>query len=774
MNYFKAIETEKEETLWLVDKYISTANNKCESLFAQCNGRMGIRGTQELPCLNKKVGFYLAGFYHQATPDEPDELVNFPDLTQFQVAIDGIQLNLEDSSRLTEYKRTFNLSSGELRTSYLFSINQKLKIRLEFTKFVSFADKTLFCQKLKLQVLGPRASVNIQTGIDGQVSNEGVSHLDNFKIRVIQEIMTLQATCARKPLMIQSSVSLLGKGPDILRRRDYILSRRRIKCSLDLQVDSGGVIELEKISRITLPDKKSTPERILFKWTKEFKDDIFTGYDELLVESIRYLNGMKKITKINIDGISLVEKTAIDYAQLQLIGMIPDRTAAYSVGAKGLTGEGYRGHVFWDTEIFLNPFFQNLSPEIARNLLQFRVNGIDRAKQKAARFGYLGALFPWEVTTDGKEKTPRFAQMNIHTGKANLVWSGLKEHHISADIAYSIKKYFESTRDFKFIYENAFEVIIETAKFWVSRSVWNESQKRLEILDVIGPDEYTEHIDNNAYTNYMANENIKFAMDLIRGLSAFPEYKIKWNQKYDMHKLEDLFQDFTNKIYLPAPDSRGIIPQDDSFLNKPVIADLYKYLDNPYKQSILLDYSREEVVNLQVLKQADVVMLQTLLPQKFSHNVKRANLDYYEPKTLHDSSLSPCIHAIAFTDINDKSKAYSYFTKSLNIDVNDNFYDSIDGLHAAAMGGIWLTLIRGFAGIYTSPNSLNIKPCLPDHWMSMHFYYRYLGNLLDIKISTHVIQVTNIEPSLVEAHHSFWINSFDEKFRFTNCLEINY
>lgn len=774
MTYFNAIESNDGEILFLVKDYISIANNKCESLFAQCNGRMGIRATLELPCLNKKAGFYLAGYYHQAMSNEPDELVNFPDLSQFIITVDGIQLNFEDRSRLSEYKRTFNLSSGELKTSCLFVINDKLRIQVEFAKFVSFADKTLFCQKLILHVLGSKASVTLQTGIDGQVSNEGVSHLERFKLRVIQDIMILQAKCSQNPLMIQSSFTISNKGNFTKRRRDYVLSRRKLNCSIELLVDNGGFVELEKISRITLPEKMSTEDKYLSEKCKEIKDAISCGYDALLGESIRSLKSVKKLTNINIDGISLTEKASIEYAQLQLIGMIPDQTASNSIGAKGLTGEGYRGHVFWDTEIFLAPYFQILSPDITRNLLQFRINGINGAKQKAALFGYRGALFPWEVTLDGKEKTPRYAQMNIHTGKANPVWSSLKEHHISADIAYSIQKYLESTHDFKFFYEKAFEVVIETAKFWVSRAVWNEDRKRLCIMDVIGPDEYTEHIDNNAYTNYMAFENVKFALSVIKGLINFPEYENKWNKNYDIPKLEDLFQNFINKIYLPEAGLNGIIPQDDTFLSKPVIADLDKYWKNSRKQSILLDYSRDEVVNHQVLKQADVVMLQTLLPQKFSQNVKKANLEYYEPKTLHDSSLSPCIHAIAFADIHDKSKAYSYFMKSIKIDVNDNLYDSIDGVHAAALGGIWLSLIRGFAGIQTSPDALIIEPQLPNKWRSMQFFYRYLGNLLDIKLTIHTIQILNSEPSLDEKDCNFWIKAFDEKRLFTKRLVMNY
>ena len=343
----------------------------------------------------------------------------------------------------------------------------------------------------------------------------------------------------------------------------------------------------------------------------------------------------------------------------------------------------------------------------------------------------------------GLEKTPPFAQMNIHTGKANPVWSALKEHHISADIAYAIQNYVNTTADKTILYQELFPVILETALFWCSRATWSERDGLFHILDVIGPDEYTEHIDDNAYTNHMAKQNVTYARTLISNLSNFPQALAKWSKKYDFTQLQAKFDNFLSHLFLPQPDRNQIIPQDITFLSKPLIQNLEKYKNAPIKQAILLDYSREEVGNRQVLKQADVVMLQVLMPDLFNDDVKKANLDYYEPKTVHDSSLSPSIHTIAYADIGEREKAYKYFQYALEIDINDNLDDSTDGLHAAALGGVWLTLIRGFAGIRFLADGMQINPCIPDHWKMMHFKIRYQGNILDVQISQEGIRVTS-------------------------------
>ena len=440
------------------------------------------------------------------------------------------------------------------------------------------------------------------------------------------------------------------------------------------------------------------------------------------------MEGFCQRAAIEIDGASLQEKAGIAYAQYQMYGMDPAYTNRYSIGAKGLTGEGYKGHVFWDTELFILPFFVAEFPEAARKLLEYRYRGKAGAKRKAEDYGFQGFMYPWECAKDGFEETPLYAALNIHTGKANKVWSGIKEHHVTADIAFAISRYYYWSNDREFLNQYGTEILCETANFWVSRA--EERNERLEILNIIGPDEYNEHIDNNAYTNYMAAYNVKLALKASEEALDSPYVK-KMKENGTLKVMQEKWQYFLEHIYLPKPDKNGIIPQDDAFLGKEELKDIEKYRQSPVKQSVLLDYSRDEVVDMQVLKQADLVMLFTLFPGLFPADVVKKNVLFYEKRTLHDSSLSYCAHAQICAEIGEMEMAERFFAKALETDLCDNPQDSVDGIHAASLGGIWKCVIAGFAGVSCDEDGIILAPHLLEHWNSIKFSVMVQGQKMD-------------------------------------------
>ena len=446
------------------------------------------------------------------------------------------------------------------------------------------------------------------------------------------------------------------------------------------------------------------------------------GYDVLWAEQQMKMKEFWDVTRIHVDGMSEAEEAAVCFAQYHILGMTPWHTNESSIAAKGLTGEGYKGHVFWDTEIFLFPMLLYGYPEEAKRLLEFRYRGLDGARKKAKDYGFEGAMFPWEAARTGEEETPLYAALNIHTGKANKVWSGIKEYHVTADIAYAVEQYYESTGDDRFMEDCGYEIVFEAARFWVSCAKWDEKRQRYGIYDVIGPDEYTEHVDNNAYTNYMAVYCVKMALNYVQKLKE-ENAKVyeHLNQKLQLEKDLQKWQEFQEKMYLPMPNEEGIIPQDDSFLSKPCLENITKYKESQIKQSVLLDYSREEVVNMQVLKQADVVMLLNLFPKLFDEEIVKKNVLFYENRTIHDSSLSYCAHAQACAAIGAMELAWEFFRKCLVVDINENPHDSTDGVHSASLGGIWNCLIFGFAGVHYEKGVLYLTPNLPDQWKTMDF-----------------------------------------------------
>ena len=300
------------------------------------------------------------------------------------------------------------------------------------------------------------------------------------------------------------------------------------------------------------------------------------SYDQLLAASTENWRQWWQKRRITVNGGDAHDQQALDYALYHLRIMTPAHDERSSIAAKGLTGEGYKGHVFWDTEVFLLPFHLFSEPTIARSLLRYRWHNLPGAQEKARRNGWQGALFPWESARSGEEETPEFAAINIRTGLRQKVASAQVEHHLVADIAWAVVQYWQTTGDESFIAHEGMALLLETAKFWISRTV--RVNDRLEIHDVIGPDEYTEHVNNNAFTSYMAYYNVQQALNIARQFGCSDDAFI--------HRAEM----FLKELWMPEIQPDGVLPQDDSFMAKPAI-NLAKYKAAAGKQTILLDYN---------------------------------------------------------------------------------------------------------------------------------------------------------------------------------------
>ena len=707
-----AIEKKNRE-IWLVENsYNPDFALKTESVFAQCNGYFGVRGAHDFKTISGKRGMFVCGLFSKAYETEVTELVNAPDLTEVNLILNGEEFCL-DRSKIVSYERKFSVRTGELQIYYLCELNNGIQLEIRSRKFASVDNEHLFCQQLELKAVNVNVeNAAIVSGINGQKTNSGVSHFNRVDCRVYEKcFLEVTGFLKEDSLRILSTASL-----DVPEKadREFALKRRSIYGKYSFTLKQGEVVCFNKYSYMEKSDDSILQEdaRAILNVC------ILNGYEYHLRIHTQRMEERWNYASIEINGSTLEEEAAIYFAQYHLMGMVTWNTSNCSAAAKGLTGEGYNGHVFWDTEIFVLPFFTYVFPDVASQLLKFRYGGLDEAKAKAREYGYAGAMFPWEVAKSGCEETPLYAALNIHTGKANNVWSGIKEHHVTADIIYAIWQYFTLTGDEDFMKSYGYEIIFEAARFWVSRAEYEKDTDCYYIKDIIGPDEYTEHIDNNAYTNYMAY----FCVNLAAKLTKSVEEQCKWNH-------------FLEHLYLPKPGRDEIIPQDDTFLTKKRIQNIEKYKNSPIKQSVLLDYSRDEIVDMQVLKQADVVMLLSLFPHLFPEDVVKNNVLFYEGRTIHDSSLSYCVHAQACAMIGETKLAWNFFEKCMEIDLDDNPFDSTDGIHSASLGGIWNCVIFGFAGFTLVDGKILIQPALPEHWSEMSFYVKIKGNFVKVKVS---------------------------------------
>ncbi|WMY76454.1 glycoside hydrolase family 65 protein [Buttiauxella selenatireducens] len=695
--------------------------NKFATLMAAGNGYLGLRACHEEAYTDQTRGMYLAGFYHRATPSETTELVNLPDVLQMRIELDGEIFTLLSGS-IVDYRRELNYANGELvrRLTWLAPNGKRYQINCQ--RFLSAAQHSLLCSRIAITPLDDSASVTISTGIDATQTNSGRQHLDEISVRVFEQRylqgcyrtldgeneVTIASFCAVSP---ETSNSFFAKN-------------RRLTQHCSASIAKGKTFQLEKTSWISCSrDEGYGAESVL----ENLINCVKSGYDNLLAESASVWRNYWQRSRVEVISEHSQDQHALDFALYHLFAMTPAHSERCSIAAKGLTGEGYKGHIFWDTEVFLLPFHLMTQPEIARQLLSYRWHNLAGAQAKAQKNGYQGALFPWESAWSGEEETPEFAAINIRTGLRQKVASALAEHHLVADIAWAVDAYYQATLDETFMRERGVTLLLETARFWISRAV--EVNGRLELHDVIGPDEYTEHVNNNAYTNYLAYHNVKLAL------------------KYGCFdaELKNLAEDFLTRLWLPASDDNQLIEQDDTFFSKPTI-DLAKYKTQQGTQAILLDYSRAEVNEMQILKQADVVMLTYMLPWLFTQQQLAANLDYYEPRTIHDSSLSKAIHGVIAARSGRLAQAYQFWQQACLIDLGDDPHSCDDGIHAAATGAIWLGAVQGFAGLTVERGELHLNPHLPQAWRSISFPFVWQGAQVQLRLTSQQISIITTKP----------------------------
>ncbi len=761
---------------WIIseDKFDAEYSGKAESVMTQGNGYLGLRAVYEEPYAGQTRGLFVAGTYNKAFRNETTELPNAADFTEIRIWLDNEPFSM-DRGTVLEYSKELILKNGEIVRTVLWESPYRKRYKLVFKKFVSLDDLHLICIKAEITCLDIDAQVRIVTGIDGRMTNSGSQHFieDDKRVYDRECLQLIQTTSESNIDFVFNCACSLKNGKSSFHKKDFHVERRSIFGSYEFRAEKDSRIVFEKYANVfTSRDKEYIKayraEELKEKSLEHIKKASREGYDVLFKKSSQRWQDYWENCGVEIESSNAMDQMALRFTQYHLLIMTPAHDERFSIAAKGLTGEGYKGHIFWDTELFILPYFQYTMPYIAGQLLKFRHLTLEGARDKAQRYGYGGAMYPWEVAFSGEEETPEWAALNIITGKPQRIWSGIKEHHITADIAYAVWQHYLSTGDWDFMRNCGIETMLECAGFWCSRASWNAAGKKSEIRDVIGPDEYTEHIDNNAYTNHMAGYVLKKTAELIKIIKETDKKLFaQLEQKFGLTDRGNKYAEISENLYLPQPGEGGIIPQDDTFLKKSVI-DISKYRESDLKQSILLDYSREQVINLQVLKQADVVMLLYTLKRYFDKKVIRANWKYYEEKTIHDSSLSMAVHCITAVYSGDISAAYDCFKEACLIDIGQNPHSSDTGIHAAALGGVWLAAVFGFGGVFNNEGRLELDPVLPDGWTGLKFAITWKNKKVWIEINKNMITLTSTEKSVMD------IRIYGKDYAFEERLSVPY
>jgi alpha,alpha-trehalose phosphorylase len=516
---------------------------------------------------------------------------------------------------------------------------------------------------------------------------------------------------------------------------------RRGKTVVQLDATPGTTLRIDKFatyftSRPVAPISSPVSSKQLSDRCHRALDSaVEHGFDQLVAAQRRWYEQAWDRCDVRVGGNSVVQQ-AVRWSLFQLL-QATARAEGAGIPAKGLTGGGYEGHYFWDTEIYVLPFLTYTLSGAARNLLRFRHSILDHARERASVLSQRGALFPWR-TINGEEASAYYE-------------AGTAQYHINADISYAIRRYHLATGDQEFLDRYGAEVLVETARLW--EDLGFHARDGFHIHGVTGPDEYTTLVNDNAFTNLMARLNLRAAVDVVRDL----ETRDPGQHEQLVHRTRlspnevRAWERAASAMHVPHDDELGITPQDSAFLDKEV----WDFEGTPReKYPLLLHFHPLVIYRFQVIKQADIVLAMVLLPEEFDDELRRANFAYYDPLTTGDSSLSTSIQSIVAAQLGDGARAIEYFRYGLFMDLADVAGNAEDGVHVAAAGGVWLSLVYGFGGMIDDGERLSFAPRLPSGWSELSFVVARHGNRLRVSIGRFEVTYTHEHgDEAIPVHH---------------------
>lgn len=694
------------------------------------NGFMGYRGTMEEYSAEQLVAVNLAGFFDLADGSNWRESVNAPNPLFTVISVNGTKLEL-NSLKTNSHKQKLDIKNGIHSRETVFLVNG-VKINIKTERFISMARENILALKYSI-ISDSDINVTVETGIDKNVWSISGNHLNYISEIQKNDYLELNSETVQLKNKLKVCEKVVGLS-DLKNNNLLHIAQINLKQNEEFVFYKfGGIYHTESLE----------------KSENDFRDATDLGYAHLLDEHIKVWGKIWKNSDVVIEGDDEAQ-LALRYSIYHLCSIAPHNTDKCGIPARGLSGQVYKGAAFWDTEMFMLPFFQFTDSNVAKNLLKYRVNTIDGAKRKAKEFGFEGAFFAWESQETGDDACTLFNVTDIFTNRPLRTYFKDKQIHVSADIVYAMWDYCITTGDYTILRDGGLGLMRDCLWFLYTYAVFKPHKNRYEILDVVGPDEYHERVNNNAFTNIM----VKHAADIF--LMALTTSKKEFPEMFDSFDIDlNWAYDFAEKLYVPQPDKNGIIEQFDGYLNledvTPETLKTRELKENEYWGCHGL------ASTTRTLKQADLVMMLNVFRNEYSKEIKKNNWDFYEPYTEHGSSLSACAYAIVAAEIGYIDWAYKYFMKTATVDLTGNtrqYLGSlyIGGTHPAANGGAWNTAIFGLAGVSFTNNTLDISPRLPHHWRSIKFKLNWQGEKLTINVGTSGVEITGIENSMVTVY----------------------
>ncbi len=730
-----------------------------ETLFAVGNGYIGLRGNPEEGRQAYAHGTFVNGF-HETWPIRHAEaafgfartgqtIVNAPDAKLMKLYVDDEPLTLATAD-LEHYQRSLDFRDGILRRSLIWRTPSGKRVQVESTRMVSMTQRHLVVMTLEVTMLSGDAPIVISSQLLNRQDGEDEYHdparpmghgidprkAGAFESRVLlpqlhvaqDDRMMLGYRCANSRMTIAVAadhhLSTRDEVETVLRDEEDLT-----KTVFRIEAHEGNTIRLEKM--VSYHTSHGLPVRELADRCERTLDRAGRhGVVHYHAEQRAWFDRFWQRSDVEIATSDPAEEALQQAIRFNLFSLAQATARADQQGvpAKGITGSGYEGHYFWDSEVYVAPFLTYTQPELARNLLHFRSRMLPAARERAREMAQKGALFPWR-TINGEEASAYYA-------------AGTAQVHIDADVAHALVTYLAATGDDGFLVRDGIDILVETSRLYADLGFWRSNgTPSFHIHGVTGPDEYTTVVNNNLFTNVMARHNLEQAVAAVRRIQAdHPEEYAAIAKRLELTEDEvEEWERCAKGMHIPFDEGLGIHPQDDFFLDREV----WDLSQTPEElRPLLLHFHPLVIYRFQVLKQADVVLALFLQGDRFTMEEKRKDFEYYDPITTGDSTLSAVVQSVIAAEVGYADVAFDYFLQSLYVDLENLHGNTVDGMHIASTGGVWGALVNGFGGMRDHGGRLSFDPRLPDGWSSLRFRLTWRGSRLLVLLTSNELTFT--------------------------------
>jgi maltose phosphorylase len=709
-----------------------------ESLFSIGNGAMGQRANFEEDYTGKTFqGSYIAGVYYpdktrvgwwkNGYPEYFAKVLNAPNWIGIHVSINDEKLDLHTCKEVAEFKRELNMKEGWLSRSFEAVLESGIKIKVDTKRFLSLELDAIGAINYNVTPLNSDAKITYTPYIDAGITNEDTNWDDQFwdVLEVSQknkqsfvEARTMKThfyTCT----FMESRLFLDNNEVQIISNNEQ--SSNYTSCSYEQVVKQNQTFTIHKFGGYVV-DRNHDKKELVAVAKIALEKAVRIGIDRLLEMQKKSWAQIWSMSDITIVG-DVKAQQGIRFNIFQLNQTYLGTDASLNIGPKGFTGEKYGGSTYWDTEAYCIPFYMATKEQsVARTLLEYRYNHLDRAIENAEKLGFKNgaALYPM-VTMNGEE--------------CHNEWEiTFEEIHRNGAIAFAIFNYHRFTDDYSYIPEKGLEVLIGIARFWHQRATYSADKEKFMILGVTGPNEYENNINNNFYTNYIAKWCINYALENIEVVKT--DYVSDYNRILEKVTISDEelseWKNVADNMYFPYSEKNKIFLQQDGFLDKELLT--VANLDTS-QRPINQKWSWDRILRSPYIKQADTLQGFYMFEDNFSTEELERHFDFYEPFTVHESSLSPCVHSIQAAKLDRMDQAYTFYLRTSRLDLDDYNHEVEEGLHITSMAGTWMSIVEGFGGMRVQKNTLSFAPKIPKEWDSYSFKVNFRNQVITVSIT---------------------------------------